>query len=225
MVQLHRLEGFYWVAKTGGYARAARAFPYPLTQPAVHQQVKKLEQELAVELFERIGKDRVVPTPAGRVLERFVAPFFEQLPAVLRAVRGGDGAGELVVYAEPLLLRHLLPAWLKRLQRACPGIQLDVRELADLDVAPLRRGEADLLVCYLPEAPEDIASQQVATLRPFLVLPADHPLVARRRLTPRDLADDPLHRLPTGLGDPRAANAGAGPAGRSATAPDLRDLG
>ena len=65
MIQLHRLEGFYWVARTGGYARAARAFPYPITQPAVHQQVKKLEAELGVTLFERVAKDKMKPTPAG----------------------------------------------------------------------------------------------------------------------------------------------------------------
>lgn len=39
---LQRLEGFYWVARIGGYARAARAFPYPITQPGVHQQVRRL---------------------------------------------------------------------------------------------------------------------------------------------------------------------------------------
>ena len=51
MIQIQRLEGFFWVATTGGYARAARAFPYPITQPAVHQQVKKLERELDITLF------------------------------------------------------------------------------------------------------------------------------------------------------------------------------
>ena len=59
MLQLHRLEGFYWVARTGGYAKAARAFPYPITQPAVHQQVKKLEGELGLSLFERVSKDKM----------------------------------------------------------------------------------------------------------------------------------------------------------------------
>ena len=53
MIQIHRLEGFYWVAKTLGYARAARAFPYPITQPAIHQQVKKLEVELDLDLFDQ----------------------------------------------------------------------------------------------------------------------------------------------------------------------------
>ena len=36
MIQLQRLEGFYWVARCEGYARAARSFPYPITQPGVH---------------------------------------------------------------------------------------------------------------------------------------------------------------------------------------------
>ena len=39
MIQMHRLEGFYWVATAKGYTAAARAFPYPITQPAVYQQV------------------------------------------------------------------------------------------------------------------------------------------------------------------------------------------
>ena len=56
MIQLHRLEGFYWVARSGGYARAARAFPYPITQPAIHQQGKKLETGLGVALRERVGR-------------------------------------------------------------------------------------------------------------------------------------------------------------------------
>ena len=68
MVQLHRLEGFYWVGRTGGYAKAARAFPYPITQPAVHQQVKKLEAELGVSLFERVDKESIQTTAAGRRL-------------------------------------------------------------------------------------------------------------------------------------------------------------
>jgi DNA-binding transcriptional LysR family regulator len=81
-VQIHRLEGFYWVARTGGFARAARAFPYPITQPAVHQQVKKLEAELGLGLFERVSKDRMQLTAAGDRVFRYIAPFFEQLPAV-----------------------------------------------------------------------------------------------------------------------------------------------
>ena len=82
MINLQRLEGFYWVAKTQGYARAARAFPYPITQPGVHQQVRRLEEELGVRLFERVGKDRVVLTPRGQVLFDAMVGFYEQLPVI-----------------------------------------------------------------------------------------------------------------------------------------------
>ena len=107
MLQIQRLEGFYHVGRTGGYARAARGFPYPITQPAVHQQVKKLERELDVKLFERIGKDKMQLTAAGEHLHRFIAPFFRDLPAIARAVRQGSYGGKLTIHAEPLLLGPL----------------------------------------------------------------------------------------------------------------------
>jgi DNA-binding transcriptional LysR family regulator len=190
MVQLQRLEGFYWVAKAGGYARAARAFPYPITQPAVHQQVKKLEAELKVELFERVGKDRVQLTPAGERLQRFVAPFFEGLAPLARSLAAGEYGGVLSIHAAPLFLRHLLPAWIARLRRRNPAVEVRLRELPAPEFARLRSGEADLLVDYFPELPADVASMEIASLRGFLVLPAAHPLASRKRLPLAQLAGE-----------------------------------
>ena len=101
-MQLNRLEGFFWVAKTGGYSKAARAFPYPITQPAVFQQVKKLEGELGVSLFERAGKDRLLLTPAGQRLFDFVSPFFQGLGPLVREIQAGD---QTALDRGPLLLR------------------------------------------------------------------------------------------------------------------------
>src|SRR3954463_12190254 len=99
MVQLSRLEGFYWVARTEGYARAARAFPYPITQPGVHQQVKRLESELGFSLFERVGKDRGVLTPQGRALYAYVAPFLEGISGVVQSLQQGELGGTLRIHA------------------------------------------------------------------------------------------------------------------------------
>ena len=137
IMQLHRLEGFYWVATAGGYARAARAFPYPITQPAVHQQVKKLEGELEARLFERVAKDRMRLTPVGRHLYEFVAPFFQGLPAVVRAIQAVDFAGEIRIRAANMLLRDLVPSWVMRLRRRCPGAEIHLSELSQPTVAPL----------------------------------------------------------------------------------------
>ena len=72
MISLHRLEGFYRVAKAEGYSRAVKTFPYPITQPGIHQQVKKLELELGTRLFRRVAKDRVGLTRASAGLMGFL---------------------------------------------------------------------------------------------------------------------------------------------------------
>jgi len=191
-LQLQRLEGFYWVAKHQGYARAARAFPYPITQPGVHQQISRLEKELGLKLFERVGKDRVVLTPAGRALHAFVAPFLEQLPLVLASLREGSFAGTLRIGASGLSLRHLLPPWLRRLRAKRPEIEVALSELKVADLPLLRSGEVDLLVDHLPEVPDDVAVRRVGEARAFIALPSDHPLADRRQLSLAELTGEPF---------------------------------
>ncbi len=190
MIQLHRLEGFYWVAKTGGYARAARAFPYPITQPAIHQQVKKLESELGMVLFERLTKDSLKPTAAGLALYGFCRPFFEGLPAVLRAIRAGEPKGELIIHAETILVRRLLPEWIKRVAADRPDAVIALHEVRSPDIQALRSGEVDVLVGHLTEIPRDLAFEVVAELRPFLVVNAGHPKARRKNLRVADFRDE-----------------------------------
>jgi DNA-binding transcriptional LysR family regulator len=190
-MQVARLEGFYWVARTGGYAAAARAFPYPITQPAVFQQVRKLEDELGVRLFERVGKAEVRLTAPGRQLYEHAAPFFEGLPAVERALKTAPMARELSVAAEALILQQVLPGWIRRLQRRAPELRVDVRELAAPDPEVVRSGDVDLAVAYFPSAlPAGLASRQVATLSSFVVLPAGSEAARRPRFGLRQLAGE-----------------------------------
>jgi len=192
MTSLDRLTGFYWVARTQGYARAARAFPYPITEPGVHQQVRRLESELGVRLFERVGKDRVIPTEAGRSLYAFVAPFLEQLPAVTASLRAGRFGGTLRVGAPGLIVQGLLPGWLRRLQRLRPDIEVALTELKTPELDLVRSGDVDLLVDYLLEVPADIEVRAVARLWTFLALPAGHPLSGRQPISIRALRDVPF---------------------------------
>jgi len=190
MIQIHRLEGFYWVARTEGYARAARAFPYPITQPAVHQQVKKLEAELGVSLFERLGKDRMGLTAAGQRLYGFIQPFFEQLPAVVRSIDQGEYQGSLSIHTASLMLRQLLPGWIKRLRKRRPGIRVTLVESLEPAIGALREGSADLIVDYIPNPPGDIATLRVGTLYPFIVVPQGHASARRKRLSLAALRDE-----------------------------------
>lgn len=216
-VSMPRLEGFYWVARTGGFAAAARAFPHAITQPAVHQQVKKLERTLGVALFERIGKDRMQLTVAGQVVYDFCRPFFERWPSVVRAIRSGEHGGELRIGAQPLTLRHLMPAWIKRAQRRHADAVVHLCELSGIDIGPLVRGDIDLAVGYLPERPAGIEARRVGSLHPFLVLPRTHSLAkARDDAVVARLAGERFVAFPPGhparvLQDAALADAGCAP--------------
>jgi DNA-binding transcriptional LysR family regulator len=198
MIDLHRLTGFHLVATQGGYARAARAADYPITQPALHQQVKKLEAEVGLQLLERVGKDQMRPTPAGAHLLAFVAPFLRDLPAVVQRLRTGEFDGQLSIRAESLLIRQLLPPWLLALRKQRPHCQLNLQELVVVDLAALRNGACDAMLAWLPEVPADIASQQVATLHACLVVPRDRARAANKPPSFAQLADLPFLAYPEG---------------------------
>src|SRR5688500_12433295 len=129
MIQLYQLEGFYRVALHAGYARAARALPYPITQPGVYQQARKLELDLGPTLVERVGHDRVAPAGAGPRLFEFGEPFFRELPDVVRDIEAGLRTGPLRIEAGALEVRYVLPAWLRRIRAAQPQLRIDLREI------------------------------------------------------------------------------------------------
>jgi len=189
-MQLHRLEGFYWVAKQRGYARAARAFPYPITQPAVHQQVRKLEEELGVRLFERVAKDAVRLSAAGERLFSFCAPFFERVNAVADELRTAAFGGVLRIDTSALVLRELLAGWLRALREMRPDIRADVEEVSVPSFERIRSGECHVAIDFCEQVPPDIESRRVATSHAFLVLPADHP--AARRMDIDALRSEPF---------------------------------
>jgi DNA-binding transcriptional LysR family regulator len=191
MIQLHRLEGFYRVALHNGYAAAARGFPYPITQPAVYQQVRKLEEELGTRLFERAGRDRVEPTAAGRRLLAFCAPFFEQLPAVARAVASHTSGGVLRVEAAALEIRHVLPRWIQRLRAAHPDIEVQLCEVPAAEPARLLRSQVDLIVDHMPQIPRGVGAVAIAQHHPFLITPAAWPRPTAKTVG-RSLNDKPF---------------------------------
>ena len=182
MISLQRLEGFYWVARTEGYARAARGFPYPITQAGVHQQVRRLEADLGCRLFLRAGKDRVRLTAAGRLLFDFASPFLEGLRGVEAAITGRSFGGTLRVDTASLHLKQLIPRWARRLARSRPDIGLEIRETRRPDPQALLAGECDLIIDHLPRAPAGVATREISRIFSFLALPAQHRLARRPRL-------------------------------------------
>lgn len=189
-MNLNRLEGFYWVAREGGYSAAARAFPRDITQPAIHQQVRRLEEELGTELLERAGYRRVRLTPAGERLYAYCRPFFEGIPDLLASLDGERR--RLRIEAAGLVIHRLLPAWLRRVRRARDDLELEIAELNGPELDRLRTGELDLVIDHLPSVPAGIATREVAVAHPFIVVPREHPRGADPSALLASLATTPL---------------------------------
>ncbi len=191
MIQLHRLEGFYWVARFRGYARAARSFPYPITQPGVHHQVRKLEEDLELPLFERVAKDEVRLTAAGERLYSFCAPFFEELPILVDRMKSDAVGGVLRIDASGLILRELMPTWIRRLRAAHSDVGIELSEIQVPESKRLFRGDCHVIVDFFNEVGAGLEARRVATAHTFLVLPAEHRL-SKRNIDPRELRGEPF---------------------------------
>jgi len=176
-VRIHQLEGFFHVAREGGYTKAAQAFPYPIGQPAVYQQVKGLQEALGVALVRQAGPRRTELTPEGRALFAFVAPFFEGLPKVLERVATG-GAAPLVLASDQFLAMEALPPALRHAQKKCPGLVVRVEELATAEIVErVRSGHADAGLVLLLKGPPGLRWQPLGR-KPTPQELAPHALIA-----------------------------------------------
>ncbi len=117
---------FLAVAENESYTRAAAALA--LSQPGVHQYVRKLETELRTKLVEQHGK-RVVLTEHGRVVYQYARRFQDDEKDLLRDLSDDIslGQGQLRVAAGTTAAEFILPTIAVAFQRQYPGINIRVR--------------------------------------------------------------------------------------------------
>jgi len=183
---LHHLYLFYHVARAGGIGAAARVIPGGIQQPAISQQLARLEKELGVRLVERRPFSL---TPAGEQLLRYVGPFFDRLDEELSRLR--DAAGiRLRLGCPAVISSHYLPELVSRLVAARPEVRPQITELEGVRVfAALQAQELDVAIAFAaPPRTRQLAVHELLTLPNCLVAPAGHPFVREGYWAKRDLA-------------------------------------
>ncbi len=196
---LQQLRLFEAVARHGSFTRAAHEVH--LSQPAVSIQVKRLEEQVGMGLFDSVGRTLVL-TPAGEELlaaSRDILDRLEALDTALDDLRG-DVAGPLRVAAvttAKYFMPHLMGAFLRRHPKVRPV--LSVINRANL-LERLAGNQDDLFITG--RIPGGLPVKAV----PFLdnvILPiaaADHPLVGRAGIPLADLADHRILKRELGSG-------------------------
>lgn len=201
-----QLRAFHHVAICGGFSRAAESLS--LTQPAISDQVRKLEEEYDVLLFNR-EKRRVVLTDAGQRLLAITQRMFEaerqaaEVLAETRALR----SGRLRVIADSA--HHLLHV-LGRFRSVYPGVEMVITSGNSQEVtAALFAYEADVGVLgEIPQAAEfEILSLGQSRLTAFVA--RGHRLAGQSAITLDELTRAPLVLREPGSKTRRAFEAAA----------------
>lgn len=122
-MNIHHLELFYHVGRSGGISRAVRHIPYGIQQPAVSSQILLLEQDLGVKLFNR---QPFKLTEEGELLFSFIRDFFGNLDETAAMLRHRT-APLLRIGASELMLRDYLPHIIQRLALSHPQLRLGLR--------------------------------------------------------------------------------------------------
>ena len=197
-MDLRKLSYFLAVAEHGGFTRASEAAF--ASQPALSLAVKKLEQELGVQLFHRIGHD-VRLTPAGAALVGPARQIQRDVETARAAVAdiAGLRAGSLSLCSLPTLAANPLAELVGRFRTRHPGIVVDLAapETSDDLLVLLRSGGAEIGLTESISLPAELVANDLLTQELLIILP---PGTARRqpRIAMRELADIPFIAAPTG---------------------------
>ncbi|MBK1782984.1 LysR family transcriptional regulator [Prauserella cavernicola] len=200
-MELRYLTSFVAVAEELHFGRAATRLG--MAQPPLSQQIRQLEKELGVPLFERNTRS-VRLTSAG---ESFLDPVRRVLDdldlAVSAAKSGGRGEyGRVSVGFAGASSHESLPLLTRAVRAAHPGLELVMRgqTYANVALARVADGSLDLGFVRLPVTQPGVAARVIDEEDMVCALPSDHPLALRDAIAISDLADEPFVSFPANAG-------------------------
>lgn len=190
-VTLRQMKVFTAVARLLSFTRAARELH--LTQPAVSQQIKLLEEEVGMPLFEKIGR-QVQLAPAGAELLRYATQTLELMReateslAAMRGLKRGVlklGTVSTAKYFAPQLLSAFTPAYPE------VTIKFDVGNREEI-IKQMADNETDLVIMGRPPRELDTVAAAFAKHPLVIIAAPDHPLAGRRRIPLKQLGQQPF---------------------------------
>jgi LysR family cys regulon transcriptional activator len=194
-VKLQQLR-YIWEVNRQGLNVSEAAHALFTSQPGVSKQIRALEDELGVQIFERRGKQLVAVTPAGKQI-------LEASGQVLNRVKGikaladdlrDEGKGALSIATTHTQCRYVLPQVIQRFRSRYPNVSLHMHQGTPLQIAKAAAdGTADFAI-----ATEALELFGELTMLPCyrwnraVIVPKGHPLASVKRLSIKRLSEYPL---------------------------------
>jgi Transcriptional regulator len=185
---LAQLRGLVAVAEEGHFGRAAERLW--MTQPPLSRRIKKLEEEVGVDLFERTPH-AVVLTPAGRTFlgeARKILSLADSAPLLAKRVATGD-AGTIRIGFTAMSALSVLGSWINVAAAELPEVDIQLFELVTRhQVDALLAGNIDVGLARGVPLSDILAAKLIHSERLMLAAPIGHPLLTlERAVTLRDI--------------------------------------
>jgi len=184
------------VADHGSFTRAAAALH--VSQPALSQQIRELEERMGVQLLDRSGRT-VRPTDVGETYLRHVRRALDELEVGDRAIRDVQdlSSGALRIGFTPSFAIYLLGPLIRRYRDRFPGIVLTITEMAQEEMELALSADAlDVGLAFSDVLAEDVEWLPLHTERLSLIVGRGHPAAnGDRKMNVAALAAEPLALL------------------------------
>ncbi len=186
-MDFRKIETFLRLAKRLNYSQTAQELF--ISQSAVSQHIKSLEDELGFRLLDRKGA-KVLLTREGEIMEKTFRAMLNRYERGIEEVVSA-AAGETTIFVGyPCDLYWMnMPEFIKRFKRR-HGVEIQLRiGYGSDDVPPFAEGKTDVLFAndLRLQGLRDCVRVQIVKVGLNVVLPPDHPLAKQGRLQPRDL--------------------------------------
>ena len=191
-MELRNIKSFIKVAEFENFSKAAEVLGY--AQSTITLQIQQLEQELGVNLFDRIGK-RVLLSEKGRAFLSYANEMMKLEAEAIETVSENDTpTGTLRIGTIESIATSFLPALLEEYLKKCPQVHLDIVIGVTLELYDqLEKGNLDIV--FLADRPVYRPALKTVYSRPIsvpFIASATHPLANQRNVSPERLTQETI---------------------------------
>ncbi|OWT64193.1 LysR family transcriptional regulator [Candidimonas nitroreducens] len=193
-MDLRQFRYFVQIVESGSLAKASRQLS--IVQPALSQQIAKLEEDIGRPLLVRSSRG-VTPTPNGTALyhhAKFVLRQVDQAVVIARKEKSALSGCVKLGLAPTTNCQLGLPL-MRHIRQCMPGVSINVIEGMSVHLQHMAQiGELDLAILFHPKAASEMEFEPLLEEDLFVILPADSPLVPpmKKSLSLEEIASLPL---------------------------------
>ena len=190
-MELLQLQYFRELARNGHLSKTAEALH--IAQPSLSQILKRLESEIGVPLFDRVG-NRIVLNDSGRIFLKYTDEIFAALDRAVQELDEDQSRKKKTVALYICSASMFLPEIVQLIQQADPGIRLQI-------LCRTALGESQYPGLFLMSSPvsrgqsNSMCSQILLKEEIKVAFPKEHPLVSKPCLVWDDLKNEPFLSL------------------------------